>query len=408
MTSVVLSPDLVNPRLLAKETVSAAAETVLKPAPKANTATVESRWIRLGPWYAMFPLDFAYEMIQRYTKLGDRVLDPFMGRGTTLAAASALGRSGLGSEINAVAWIYASTKLQPAPKDAVLTRLEQLLNLTENIELKSVPDLPKPVPEFFNWAFHSEVLKFLLVARSKLDWRDNVIDRTLMALILVDLHGNEEKSFSNQMRQTKSMSPDYAVAWWRDKGLIPKNKDVGQMMRRKIEWRYKFGVIKGDGKTKSLLGDSTETLKDLRLHTDQKHQLLLTSPPYYEIVNYNRDQWIRRWMIGGPWSNTTRGSHKHERAFAHQEDYRQLLLDIFRLSRPLLKRNATIVVRTDARRFTLATTRSVLSEVFPEWKMQENARPFKDPTQTRLFGDSAAKPGEVDLVLTRTALAESR
>ncbi len=351
----------------------------------------------------MFPLDFAYEMIQRYTGPGDRVLDPFMGRGTTLAAASALGRIGLGSEINPVAWVYASTKLHPAPREAVLARLQQLLEFTPTFQLEHVTDLPDVVPEFFDWAFHPEVLKFLLVAREHLDWQEDVVDRTLMALMLLDLHGNDEKSFSNQMRQTKSMSPEYSVAWWRKKALRPRNKDVGEMMRRKIEWRYKFGVIEGDRKTRALLGDSTQTLKRLRPREHQKHQLLLTSPPYYGLVNYNRDQWIRRWLLGGPWSNTTRGSHKHERAFAHQEDYRQLLLDVFAISRRLLNPNATVVVRTDARKFTLETTKSVLLEVFPEWTMRENASPFKDPTQTRLFGDTQSKPGEVDLILTRAA-----
>jgi DNA methylase len=380
--------------------------TLHVPAPKPNTASTESRWIRLGPWYAMFPLEFAYEMIQRHTQPGDRILDPFMGRGTTLAAATALGRSGLGSEINPVAWIYASTKIQPADKAEVLARLEELLHFTKTVEVQT-PDLPDPLPEFYSWAFHPDVLKFLLTARAVLDWRGNSVDRTLMALILVDLHGNESRALSNQMRQTKSMAPEYAVAWWKRNGSLPFMKDVGQMLRNKIEWRYKFGTLKARRHMTPMLGDSTVNLKDLKLRSDQKHQLLLTSPPYYGLVNYNRDQWMRRWMIGGPWSPTTRGSHKHERAFAHQADYRSLLLNIFTLSRPLLKRNATIVVRTDARAFTLETTKAVLIEVFPEWTMQSDASPFKESTQTHLFGDCEEKPGEVDLILTRKTNAST-
>lgn len=357
--------------------------------------------MRLGPWYAMFPLEFAYEMIQRHTALGDKVLDPFMGRGTTLAAAQALGRGGLGSEINPVGWIYAATKLSPAPKIAVLQRLTDLLTRSTATTLNDLPNVPDPIPEFFHWAFHPEVLKFLLIARAELNWQHDAVDRTLTALLLVDLHGNEEKSLSNQMRQTKSMSPDYAVGWWRARGLTPRAKDIDSMMRRKIEWRYKFGVMPG-GQGRALLGDSTQTLKSVRSTATQRCRLLLTSPPYYELVNYNRDQWVRRWLLGGEWSSTTRGSHKHERAFAHQDDYRQLLADVFKLSRRLLTDDATIVVRTDAREFTLTTTQEVLKSVFPEWKLKQLAQPFKDRTQTHLFGDVSSKPGEIDLVLTRT------
>ncbi|WP_216319274.1 DNA methyltransferase [Deinococcus aestuarii] len=382
--------------------------TMYEPAPKANTASAASSWMRLGPWYAMFPLEFAYEMIQRYTDPGDGVLDPFMGRGTTLAAAQALGRGGLGSEINPVAWVYAATKLHPAPKQAVLQRLQALFNISAALPAGTLPDAPDPLPEFFEWAFHHDVLRFLTVARRELDWRANVVDRTLMALLLVDLHGNAEVSLSNQMRQTKSMGPDYAVAWWKERGLRPQPKDIQTMLRGKIERRYRYGVMPPQP-IRTLLGDSTQTLKQLRPRvTTPRYRLLLTSPPYFGLVNYNRDQWIRRWLLGGPWSNSTRGSHKHERDFANADDYRQLLTDIFTVSRRLLTDDATIVVRTDARPFTLQTTREVLQSVYPEWTLQECAQPFGVRTQTHLFGDNTGKPGETDLIFTRSRLASSR
>ena len=33
--------------------------------------TPESRWARFGPYYAMFPLDFAFEVVEKYSKKGD-------------------------------------------------------------------------------------------------------------------------------------------------------------------------------------------------------------------------------------------------------------------------------------------------------------------------------------------------
>ena len=356
----------------------------------------------------MFPLEFAYDTIQRYTDPGDGVLDPFLGRGTTLAAAQALGRRGLGSEINPVAWVYAATKLHPASKKRVLQRLNELFALSDAASLTGVEDVPDPLPEFFEWAFDRDVLRFLTVARRELAWRTKTVDRTLMALLLVDLHGNQEVALSNQMRQTKSMGPEYAIAWWKERDLRPQPKDFALMLRNKIERRYRYGVMPRQP-TRALLGDSTQTLRRLRPRaTAPRYRLLLTSPPYFGLVNYNRDQWIRRWLLGGPWSNSTSGSHKHERDFAHREDYKQLLTDIFTVSRRLLTDDATIVVRTDARDFTLTTTREVLLKVFPEWTLQQNAQPFGARTQTHLFGDSADKPGEIDLILTRAPEAPAQ
>ncbi|RME22312.1 MAG: site-specific DNA-methyltransferase [Deltaproteobacteria bacterium] len=45
-----------------------------------------------------FPLELPYRLIQMYSMQGDTVLDPFVGTGTTMAAALASGRSSLGVE----------------------------------------------------------------------------------------------------------------------------------------------------------------------------------------------------------------------------------------------------------------------------------------------------------------------
>ena len=48
---------------------------------------------------AAFPFELAYRLIQMYSLIGDTVLDPFLGTGTTTAAAIASGRSSIGFEI---------------------------------------------------------------------------------------------------------------------------------------------------------------------------------------------------------------------------------------------------------------------------------------------------------------------
>ena len=49
---------------------------------------------------AAFPFDLAYRLINMYSVKGDVVLDPFLGTGTTVAAAMASGRNSIGAEID--------------------------------------------------------------------------------------------------------------------------------------------------------------------------------------------------------------------------------------------------------------------------------------------------------------------
>jgi hypothetical protein len=47
-----------------------------------------------------FPFEIAYRLINMYSIAGDTVLDPFLGTGTTVAAAAASGRHSIGVEID--------------------------------------------------------------------------------------------------------------------------------------------------------------------------------------------------------------------------------------------------------------------------------------------------------------------
>lgn len=49
---------------------------------------------------APFPLEIAHRLVSMFSFVGDTVLDPFAGTGTTLVAAARLGRNALGTEID--------------------------------------------------------------------------------------------------------------------------------------------------------------------------------------------------------------------------------------------------------------------------------------------------------------------
>lgn len=216
----------------------------------------KGRWAGLGPYYAMFPSAFADDVVAKYSKVGDTVLDPFAGRGTALFRAVSAGREAIGVELNPVGWIYSKTKLAPAPKDAVTARIAQIAQLSS--DYKTCADA---LPLFFQRCYAPQVRSFLMAARSLLDWRENDTDRTVMAFILVNMHGKSTDSMSNQMRQTKAMSPQYAIEWWETHNSTPPSIDPSKFLSKKLDWRYRRGTP-GSAKGMVVLGDSICFLPD--------------------------------------------------------------------------------------------------------------------------------------------------
>jgi hypothetical protein len=344
----------------------------------------------------MFPSSFALKTIKKYTKKGDAVLDPFAGRGTAVFAAAITGRCGLGIEINPVGWVYARTKLAPATKDAVLDRLQTIRDNAWRYRIAA-----DRLPIFFHYCYCDQVRRFLVTARNWLDWRNSSVDRTLMALLLVHLHGKKTDAFSNQMRQTKALSPPYAIQWWQERGLEPPEVDPVAFMEKKIQWRYAKGrpAIQP---SQAYFGDSVNRLRYLPslLPTFgvKSVKLLLTSPPYCGVTNYHYDQWLRLWLLGGP-SAPTPAEGPNRGKFVDRVKYRRLLEDVFDAAAPMLAKDATVYVRTDSREITLDATVEVLKSVFPKKTMKRSKRLFLSPTQTELFGGERAENGETDLVL---------
>lgn len=367
-------------------------------APKYGTA--EARWAGVGPYYAMFPTSFADEVVEEYTQQGDAVIDPFAGRGTAIYSAAIRHRQATGIEINPVGYVYANAKLKPGNHTAVVQRLHKLAEIAPIFR-----EMADNLPPFFHHCFALKVREFLVAARATLNWRKSKTDRTLMALILISLHGKRGQSLSNQMRQMTAMAPDYSIRWWTEKNLTPPDIDPVTFIEKRIEWRYVHGKPQ-TGEATVFLNDSTKKLPYLAREVEgnqrRKAKLLITSPPYHNVTNYYYDHWIRLWLLGMP-EHPHKESNRYGGKFSNQERYRQLLRRVFVRAKPLLTEDATIYVRTDRRKSTLDATLSILEEVFPEKIAAKEQRPLNPDRQARPYGRGGApkQPNcEIDLILT--------
>lgn len=348
-----------------------------------TSSTAIGRWSTLGPYYAMFPVDFARRTVETFCRSRGAVLDPFCGRGTVPYVSMVTGRASLGVDVNPVAYLFAKAKTDPEP------HVELLLERIKDVAAATTWSDRVPENEFQKWAWCSDALGFLRAARRLLNWQKSRIDWTLMAIILVHLHGKMGNAISNQMRQTKGMSPDYAVAWWSQRAMHPPEIDPTSYFSARAQWRYGKGIPQG-AVAQIILGDSRQALSESRL----PFSLLLTSPPYCNVTNYRVDNWIRLWMLG----ESALPSWETSQRYGHRERYIKMLDEVFSTSANILRPDAIIYVRTDARAFTRDATAKVLSRLWPgRTLLAKHSRGNR--SQTSHYGDATDKPGDVDLLL---------
>ncbi|MFN8443338.1 MAG: DNA methyltransferase [Caldilineaceae bacterium] len=266
----------------------------------------------------MFPLEFPYSILQSNAHKDDWVADPFCGRGTTNYASRVLGLPSLGIDSSPVAVALAHAKLANTIPKRIVASARRILN--------ELPE-PKQIPtgEFWEWAYHSDVLHALCSLREALLVNCHSPTRmALRAIILGALHGPLTKTqpsyFSNQSPRTYAPKPKYAVKFWKERNLKPSYVDVLTLIEHRAI-RY-YGQESTNSIGMIIQGDSRRA-ESLAAFRDQgRIKWIVTSPPYYGMRTYLPDQWLRMWFVGGndyvDYKNTEQLEHSSPEFFSSQ------------------------------------------------------------------------------------------
>lgn len=149
---------------------------------------------------AMFPEELPYRLIRMFSFVGDTVLDPFVGSGTTLKVAKSLFRKGIGYEINDSYKKIIENKI----RDAKVGYFKDYQFLIHQIFLKSKK-------EDFEIAFSKQKQKGILVLENDKD-SELIIDYLLLnkekfdrELILKELKSKfKENTVVNYLKEEKN------------------------------------------------------------------------------------------------------------------------------------------------------------------------------------------------------------
>src|SRR5579883_3308539 len=139
--------------------------------------------------------------IERLTRPGDIVYDPFMGRGTTPLEAALLGRVPYGCDVNPLSRVLTQPRLRPPTPEQVEERLQQ-------IDFRDADEFPEDLLVFYHPETLREIaaLKKYLLDRRRANALD-AVDDWLCLLALNRLTGHSPGFFS-----VYTLPPNQAVS----------------------------------------------------------------------------------------------------------------------------------------------------------------------------------------------------
>ena len=298
----------------------------------------------LCPYFAMFPPEFASAQIARYTRPGDATLDPFSGRGTALLEASLSGRRALASDVNPVAACLTGAKAGVPTLAAAHGRLDELHSEFKSEAPADIEEERKSLPRFFGSAFQYLTLREVLFLRRSLRPQFDDTDRFIAALVLGSLHGEMDRSpsyFSNQMPRTISTKPAYSLRYWKRRNLRPRRRRVFDLLKSRATLRLERGRPRLSG---IAVRSDVRTVGRVLAPWAESVRLVVTSPPYLDVTDFEEDQWLRLWFLGGP-PHPTRRVHSQDNRHSSPRRYWEFLAAAWKGMEGLLAPNAVIACR---------------------------------------------------------------
>jgi site-specific DNA-methyltransferase (adenine-specific) len=251
-------------------------------------------------YHGMFPAKVAHYFIQRYSRPGDLVVDPFSGRGTTALQARVEGRRVVGNDLSPLAYVLTAAKANPPGWVDVNRYVDSLEQKYRATGTKSHPSVSPDIAMLYHENTLSQLcfIRSVLLSKPITAWSPSelMVGGSLAGI----MHGSWRRDGTSQylsisMPNTFSMSPRYVEKFIKEHALEKIDQDVFERLRDKLARLYLDGIPGPDGAAYNL--DAAGLMGEGPLRP-QSVDLIVTSPPYLRVVNYAAANWIRLWLLG--------------------------------------------------------------------------------------------------------------
>lgn len=243
----------------------------------------------IGPYSGSFPPELVHYFLYKYTDPHDIVFDPFSGRGTTSLQSVLNNRKTIANDANPLAFTYTFSKLFPIDSRSV----EKILDKVPFYDTSLITPLDDEKKHELLAYFHEDTLQEIQILKEYLIANKSVESTFLQSLLVGTLRGNRISNLSVTMSALICFSANYMRSWSEKTGTYPEPREVKPRLISKAERLEKDGLM--FRKDSMVLQEDATNLVSLE---DNSVNCIITSPPYFNVINYAYDNRLRLWALG--------------------------------------------------------------------------------------------------------------
>jgi hypothetical protein len=279
---------------------------------------------------ACFKAQLPRFFIDLLTLPGDRVYDPFSGRGTTIVEAARLGRTVIANDVNPLSEILSVPRLEVPAQEDIRQRLAQL-------DFKPDQKADLDLSMFYHPDTEAEIvsLRNYLQQRKAVGVEDS-LDRWLRMVATNRLTGHSCGFFSvYTLPPNQAVLPESQKKINQKRNQSPEHRDVKKIIERKTVsllknlQPFEIANLQKAAKTAIFLEHDAGATPEIE---SGSVNLTVTSPPFLDIVQYSNDNWLRCWFNGLDSKAIEKRITMVKTAEAWSEAMGRVFLELYRLT----------------------------------------------------------------------------
>lgn len=234
--------------------------------------------------------------IEALTEPGDLVYDPFSGRGTTVIEAGLLGRRVAANDVNPLSALLARPRFFVPTKDSLAKRLAA-------ITLEEGGRGEIDLSMFYHRRTEGELValrRYLLEREAQ--GKEDHLDQWIRMVATNRLSGHSSGFFSvYTLPPNQAVLPERQIQINKQRKQVPEYKEITSRIMRKSASLVRT-LTADEIASLARAGESAIFLEDDARWTpeipSESVKLVVTSPPFLDVVQYANDNWLRCWFNG--------------------------------------------------------------------------------------------------------------